>query len=338
MKEDRLLTLAIETSCDETAAAVLRGGRTALSNVVSSQIDVHRAFGGVVPEIASRCHLERINAVVDRALADAGIGFGDVDLIGVTQGPGLVGALLIGLSTAKAYALALDRPIVGVHHIKAHICAAYLEHAALEPPFLALVVSGGHTDLVRVRGYDAYTVLGQTRDDAAGEAFDKVARTLGLPYPGGPAVDRAARDGNPRAVAFKRALLEKDSLDFSFSGVKTGVLNYLNTEKRAGRSVNVADVAASFQRSVVEVIVAKTVRAAEICGETRVVMAGGVAANSRLRAALSAACRERGLRLYRPSPPLCTDNAAMVGAAAYFKYMEQGADDLGLDALPNLPL
>jgi N6-L-threonylcarbamoyladenine synthase len=338
MKDHRLFTLAIETSCDETAAAVLREGRTALSNVVSSQIDVHRVFGGVVPEIASRCHLERINAVVDRALADAGIGFDDVDLIGVTQGPGLVGALLIGLATAKAYAFALNKPIVGVHHIKAHICAAYIEHAALAPPFLALVVSGGHTDLVRVRGHNAYTVLGRTRDDAAGEAFDKAARALGLPYPGGPAIDRAARNGDPRAVAFKRAFLEKDSLDFSFSGVKTGVLNYLNTEKQAGRSVNVADVAASFQQSVVDVIVAKTVRAAEIHGETNIVMAGGVAANSRLRAALEETCREKGLRLYRPSPSLCTDNAAMVGAAAYFKYMEQGADELDLDAFPNLSL
>ncbi|MDR2771030.1 MAG: tRNA (adenosine(37)-N6)-threonylcarbamoyltransferase complex transferase subunit TsaD [Clostridiales Family XIII bacterium] len=338
MKDRALLTLAIETSCDETAAAVLCGGRTVLSNVISSQIDVHRVFGGVVPEIASRCHLERINAVVDRALADAGIRFGDADLIGVTQGPGLVGALLVGIATAKAYALALDRPIVGVHHIKAHICAAYLEHAELTPPFLALVVSGGHTDLVRVQGYNAYTVLGRTRDDALGEAFDKVARALHLPYPGGPAIDRAARDGNPRAVAFKRVLLEKDSLDFSFSGVKTGVLNHLNAEKQAGRDVNVADVAASFQQSVVEVVVAKTLRAAESSGETRVVMAGGVASNSLLRAALGEACRARGLRLYCPSPLLCTDNAAMVGAAAYFKYSEQGADDLALDAFPNLPL
>ncbi|MDR2356167.1 MAG: tRNA (adenosine(37)-N6)-threonylcarbamoyltransferase complex transferase subunit TsaD [Clostridiales Family XIII bacterium] len=338
MKNERLLTLAIETSCDETAAAVLRGGRTALSNVIASQIDIHRVYGGVVPEIASRCHLEQVNAVVDRALADAGIRFGDVDLIGVTQGPGLVGALLVGLATAKAYALALNKPIVGVHHIKAHICAAYIEHATLKPPFLALVVSGGHTDLVRVCGYNAYTVLGRTRDDAAGEAFDKAARALGLPYPGGPAIDHAARDGNPGAVVFKRALLEKDSLDFSFSGVKTGVRNHLNTEKQAGRSVNIADIAASFQQSVVEVIVAKTVRAAERCGETKVVMAGGVAANSRLRAALEEACRERGLCLYRPSPPLCTDNAAMVGAAAYFKYAEQGADGLDLDAFPNLPL
>ncbi|MDR1572693.1 MAG: tRNA (adenosine(37)-N6)-threonylcarbamoyltransferase complex transferase subunit TsaD [Clostridiales Family XIII bacterium] len=338
MKEHPFLTLAIETSCDETAAAVLSAGRTALSNVISSQIDIHRTFGGVVPEIASRRHLEQINLVVDQALAEAGVGFDDVDLIGVTQGPGLVGALLIGLSTAKAYALALGRPIVGVHHIKAHICAAYIEHADLEPPFLALVVSGGHTDLVRVCGCDAYEVLGRTRDDAVGEAFDKVARALGLPYPGGPAIDRIARDGDPKAVAFKRVFLEKDSLDFSFSGVKTGVLNHLNTERQAGRSVNVAHIAASFQESVTEVLVAKTLRAAALCGETKVVMAGGVAANSRLRAAMSEACRDKGLRLYRPSPLLCTDNAAMVGAAAYRKYKERGADDLSLDAFPNLAL
>ncbi|MDR2131776.1 MAG: tRNA (adenosine(37)-N6)-threonylcarbamoyltransferase complex transferase subunit TsaD [Clostridiales Family XIII bacterium] len=338
MKNRRLLTLAIETSCDETAAAVLRGGRTALSNVISSQIDVHRAFGGVVPEIASRCHLERINAVVDRALADAGIGFGDVDLIGVTQGPGLVGALLIGLATAKAYALALGKPIVGVHHIKAHICAAYIEHASLEPPFLALVVSGGHTSLVRAIGRNAYEVLGRTRDDAAGEAFDKVARALGLPYPGGPAIDRAARGGDPGAVAFKRALLGKAGLEFSFSGVKTGVLNHLNAERQAGRSVNVANIAASFRQSVVDVLVAKTMLAAETHGETRVVMAGGVAANSLLRASMDEACRKRGLRLYVPSPALCTDNAVMVGAAAHFKYEEEGADGLDLDAFPNSEL
>jgi N6-L-threonylcarbamoyladenine synthase len=227
---------------------------------------------------------------------------------------------------------------VGVHHIKAHICAAYIEHADLEPPFLALVVSGGHTDLVRVADYDAYEVLGRTRDDAVGEAFDKVARALGLPYPGGPAIDRVARDGDPAAVAFKRVFLEKDSLDFSFSGVKTGVLNLLNTEKQAGRTVNIADVAASFQQSVVEVIVAKTLCAAALRGETKVVMAGGVAANSRLRAAMGEACRERGLRLYCPSPILCTDNAVMVGAAAYFKYKERGADSLALDAFPNLAL
>jgi N6-L-threonylcarbamoyladenine synthase len=333
-----LITLAIETSCDETAAAVLSGARTALSNVVSSQIEIHRAFGGVVPEIASRHHLEQINRVVERALADAGLGFGDVDLIGVTQGPGLVGALLIGLATAKAYAFALDRPIVGVHHVKAHICAAYLEHAELEPPFLALVVSGGHTDLVRVCGYDAYEVLGRTRDDAVGEAFDKVARALGLPYPGGPAIDGAAKDGDPGAVAFKRVFLEKDSLDFSFSGVKTGVLNHLNTERQAGRTVNTADVAASFQQSVVDVIVAKTLRATEMLGETKVVMAGGVAANSLLRDRLHSACLEKGIRLYRPSPPLCTDNAAMVGTAAYFKYSERGADGYDLDAFPNLAM
>ncbi|MDR1247620.1 MAG: tRNA (adenosine(37)-N6)-threonylcarbamoyltransferase complex transferase subunit TsaD [Clostridiales Family XIII bacterium] len=338
MKDNHFITLAIETSCDETAAAVLSEGRTALSNVISSQIDIHRAFGGVVPEIASRSHLEQINRVVELALADADADFGDVDLIGVTQGPGLVGALLMGLATAKAYALALDKPIVGVHHIKAHICAAYLEHAELKPPFLALVVSGGHTDLVRVGGYDAYTVLGRTRDDAVGEAFDKVARALGLPYPGGPAIDDAAKDGDPSAVAFKRVFLEKDSLDFSFSGVKTAVLNYLNTRRQAGEAVNVADAAASFQQSVVDVIVAKTLRAAEMLGETKAVMAGGVAANSLLRRALGDACREKGLRLYSPSPLLCTDNAAMVGAAAYLKYKEKGADGLDLDAFPNLDL
>jgi N6-L-threonylcarbamoyladenine synthase len=338
MKEDRFITLAIETSCDETAAAVLNGGRETLSNVISSQVDVHRVFGGVVPEIASRRHLERVNEVVDEALDEAGLRFTDVDLIGVTQGPGLVGALLIGLATAKAYAWALRKPIVGVHHIQAHVCANYIEHKALKPPFLALIVSGGHTNLLKVTGFNDYQILGRTRDDAVGEAFDKVARALGLEYPGGPAIDRIAKEGRPEAAPFKRVFLEKNSLDFSFSGVKTGVLNYLNAERQAGREARTADVAAGFQQSVVDVIVAKTLLAAELHGADKIVMAGGVAANSLLRETLGAACRRAGLALYCPSPLLCTDNAAMVGAAAYYKYMKKGADGLDMDAFPNLSL
>ncbi|MDR3295027.1 MAG: tRNA (adenosine(37)-N6)-threonylcarbamoyltransferase complex transferase subunit TsaD [Clostridiales Family XIII bacterium] len=338
MKDKRFITLAIETSCDETAVAVLSDGRDVRSNVIASQIAMHRVFGGVVPEIASRRHLEQVNEAAEQALAEAGLCFEDIDLIGVTQGPGLVGALLIGLATAKAYAFALKKPIVGVHHVQAHICAGYIEHKELAPPFLALVVSGGHTNLVKVAGYNDYRVLGRTRDDAVGEAFDKVARTLGLEYPGGPAIDRVARDGDPSAVPFKRVFLEKNSLDFSFSGVKTGVLNYLNTERQAGRAVSTADVAAGFQQSVVDVIVAKSLLAAEMFRENKLVMAGGVAANSLLRKTLREACGRRGIALYCPSPVLCTDNGAMVGVSAYYKYQTSGADALDLDAFPSLPL
>jgi N6-L-threonylcarbamoyladenine synthase len=339
MKDDRqLITLAIESSCDDTSVAVLSGGRDALSNVISSQAELHRIFGGVVPEIASRRHLELVNHVAEQALDEAGLAFSDVDLVGVTQGPGLVGSLLIGLATAKAYAFALKKPIVGVNHIHAHICANYIEHKSLTPPFLALLVSGGHTSLLKVTDYNAYQLLGQTRDDAVGEAFDKVARVLGLGYPGGPAVDLIAREGRPEAVPFKRVFLEKNSLDFSFSGLKTGVLNYINSEKQAGRAINTADVAAGFQQSAADVIVAKTMLAADMQDAGEIVMAGGVAANSLLRAMLGEACRRAGRTLYCPSPVLCTDNAAMVGAAAYNKYMEMGADGLDMDAFPGLEI
>jgi N6-L-threonylcarbamoyladenine synthase len=344
MKDGKFITMAIESSCDETSVAFLAEGREILSNVIASQIEVHQVFGGVVPEIASRHHLENINRVLDQSLEQASLTLGssltlkDVDLIGVTYGPGLVGALLIGLATAKSMAFALKKPLVGVHHIKGHICANYLEHQDLEPPFLGLVVSGGHTHIVDVRDYDQYEVLGRTRDDAAGEAFDKVARVLGLGYPGGPLIDKAAKEGNPHAVEFKRVFLEKDSLDFSFSGIKTGVLNYLNTQKLKGIEVNVADVAASFQIAVIEVIVAKTIMAAEKMKQDKVVLAGGVAANSLLRKMLKEACDEKGFQLYYPSPILCTDNAAMIGCAAYYKYKLQGADDLHMDAYPSLAM
>ena len=259
MKDGKLVTLAIESSCDETAAAVMLDGREMLSNIISSQIDIHKLYGGVVPEIASRHHLNNVNTVVEQALEESGLDMDDVDMIGVTYGPGLVGALLIGLATAKAYALATGKPLIGVHHIQGHISANYIEHKELEPPFMALVVSGGHTNLVEVTGYNECKVLGGTRDDAVGEAYDKVARVLGLGYPGGPLIDRIAGEGNPDAVEFKRVFLEKGSLDFSFSGIKTGVLNYVNSEKQAGREINVADVAASFQAAVLDVIVKKTV-------------------------------------------------------------------------------
>ncbi len=338
MKNGKLLTLAIESSCDETAAAVMLEGREILSNIISSQIAIHKQYGGVVPEIASRHHLENVNTVVDQALEEAGVSLDDVDMIGVTYGPGLVGALLIGLATAKAYALAADKPLIGVHHIQGHISANYIEHKELEPPFMSLIISGGHTNIVEVTGYNQCRVLGGTRDDAVGEAYDKVARVLGLGYPGGPQIDRIAKEGNPHAVEFKRVFLEKGSLDFSFSGIKTGVLNYINSEKQAGRTINQADVAASFQAAVLDVIVAKTVKAAKDMNKDKIVLAGGVASNSRLREMMNEECGRNGIELYYPSPILCTDNAAMIGCAAYYKYMAGERDDLTLDAIPNLEL
>lgn len=338
MKHGKTVTLAIESSCDETAAAVVLDGREVLSNIISSQIEIHKLYGGVVPEIASRHHLDNVNTVVDQAFHEADITMDDVDMIGVTYGPGLVGALLIGLATAKAYALAAEKPLVGVHHIHGHICANYIEHKTLEPPFMALVISGGHTNIVEVNDYNDCRVLGGTRDDAAGEAYDKVARVLGLGYPGGPLIDKIAKEGNPHAVEFKRVFLEKGSLDFSFSGIKTGVLNYINSEKQAGCKIRVADVAASFQAAVLDVIVAKTVGAAVSMKKDKIVLAGGVAANSKLREMLREECKKKGLALYYPSPILCTDNAAMIGCAAYYKYIAGGRDDLSLDAVPSLKL
>lgn len=338
MKDGKLVTMAIESSCDETSVAILLDGREVLSNIIASQIKVHQVFGGVVPEIASRHHLDNVNRVADEALQEAGITMDEVDMIGVTYGPGLVGALLIGLATAKAYAMATGKPLVGVHHIQGHICANYIEHKELEPPFMALVISGGHTNIVEVTDYNECRVLGQTRDDAAGEAYDKVARVLGLGYPGGPKIDKIAKEGNPAAIEFKRVYLEKDSLDFSFSGIKTGVLNYVNSEKQAGREINVPDVAASFQQAVLEVIVKKTVGAAVKMKKDKIVMAGGVASNSSLRAMMKEACEKEGIDLYYPSPILCTDNAAMIGCAAYYRYKAGHVDDLTLDAVPHLPL
>lgn len=338
MKNGQFITMGIESSCDETSVALLQGEREVLSNVISSQIDVHKVFGGVVPEIASRHHLDNINGVLSQALAEAEVTLDQVDVIGVTYGPGLVGALLIGLATAKSLAFAMEKPLVGVHHIQGHISANYIENEQLKPPFLALVVSGGHTHIVDVKGYNSYEVLGRTRDDAAGEAFDKVARVLGLGYPGGPKIDAIAKEGNPHSVEFKRVYLEKDSLDFSFSGIKTGVLNYINGQKQKGAEINAADVAASFQQAVMDVIVTKAITAAKRYGKDKIVLAGGVAANSKLRDQLQQACDQEHIRLFRPSPILCTDNAAMIAVAAYHKYQEGLVDDLTLDAFPNLPL
>lgn len=338
MKDGKFITIGIESSCDETSIAVVADGREMLSNVISSQIDVHTVFGGVVPEIASRHHLQNINMVLEQALEQAGVCLDDVDLIGVTNGPGLIGAVLIGVATAKAISFARDIPVVSVNHMHGHVSANYIQYQNLEPPFMALIVSGGHTNIVEVTDYNRCRVIGGTRDDAVGEAYDKVARVIGLGYPGGPKIDKAAKDGDAEAVHFKRVYLEKDSKDFSFSGLKTQVLNYINTEKMAGREINVPDIAASFQQAVLDVVIDKTVAAVSEAGEDRLVMAGGVAANSKLRHDLGEACRAKGIELYVPEPVLCTDNGAMIAAAAYYKYKKQGADDLYMDAFADLPL
>jgi N6-L-threonylcarbamoyladenine synthase len=346
MKDGAFLTLGIETSCDETAVAVTADGRGILSNMISSQIGLHEAFGGVVPEIAARGHLEQINAVLGAAISEADVEWREIDLVGATCGPGLVGAVLIGLATGKAVAYAAGKPFVGVHHIRGHVCASYLTPqrdvapgaAPLAPPHLALVVSGGHTDLIDVRSYTGYCLLGHTRDDAVGEAFDKVARVLGLGYPGGPKMDALAARGDPTAVDFKRVYLEEGSLDFSFSGIKTGVLNYMNSARQAGRAPDAADVAASFEASVTDVIVAKTRLALKKTGYRQLAMGGGVAANSMLRARIGMACAEEGADLYVPDPVLCTDNAAMIACAAYYGYREQGASPPDLDAEASLAL
>ncbi|WP_312337103.1 tRNA (adenosine(37)-N6)-threonylcarbamoyltransferase complex transferase subunit TsaD [Anaerospora hongkongensis] len=332
------VTLALETSCDETSAAVIADGRTILSNIISSQIPLHQKYGGVVPEIASRKHIESVLPVVEEALQAARITLAQVDVIGVTYGPGLVGALLVGVATAKAMAFGLDKPLVGVNHLEGHIFANFLSHPELKPPFVALVVSGGHTSLVWLKDYNDFELLGQTRDDAAGEAFDKIARVMGLPYPGGPQIDRLALTGDSKAIEFPRALVAPGSFEFSFSGLKSAVLNYLNSAAQRGETINQADVAASFQTAVVDVLVAKTLQAVDACSVKQVVLAGGVAANSRLQSALGAECSARGLSLYFPSPVLCTDNAAMIACRAYYKAQANKFTDLRLNALPSLKL
>jgi len=336
--EKDIITLAIETSCDETSVAVLKNGREVLSNVISSQIDIHRKFGGVVPEVASRKHIENINIIIQQALDEANITFDDIDLIGVTRGPGLVGALLVGISSSKAIAYALNKPIVGVNHIEGHICANYIEHKDLQPPFTCLVVSGGHTYLIYVRDYTDYELVGRTRDDAAGEAFDKVARALGLPYPGGPVIDKLAKEGNKDAVEFPRVYLEHNSYDFSFSGLKTAVLNYLNQARQKGEEIIVKDVAASFQQAVIEVLVEKSIHLAKERHSERIVIAGGVAANEGLRSLMEKRGNEENIKILYPSRILCTDNAAMIGSAAYFNYINGKVSDLYLNVVPNLDL
>lgn len=330
--------LAIESSCDETAAAVVEDGRNVLSNAISSQIDIHTLYGGVVPEIASRKHTERINQVVNQALDEAACTWDDIDAIAVTYGPGLVGALLVGVSFAKSLAWALKKPLIGVHHIEGHISANYIENKNLEPPFMCLVVSGGHSHLVNVADYGEYEILGKTRDDAAGEAFDKVARAIGLGYPGGPKIDKVSNDGNQAAIQFPRAKVVDNEYDFSFSGLKSAVLNYLNQCEMKGEEYNQADVAASFQQAVVDVLVGHSMEALERYGVKKFAIAGGVASNMHLRKAMEDACAERGIEFFRPSPIFCTDNAAMIGVAAYYEYMKGLTSGLELNAVPNLKL
>lgn len=332
------LTLAIETSCDETSAAVIADGRTILANIISTQIPTHQKFGGVVPEIASRKHIENIMPVIDECLAQANVALSDIDQIGVTYGPGLVGALLVGVAAAKALAFSLDIPLIGVNHLEGHIFANFLAHPDLKPPFVALVVSGGHTSLVHVKDYNSFKLIGQTRDDAAGEAFDKVARVMGLPYPGGPQIDRLAKEGNPDAIVFPRALSEKGNFEFSFSGLKSAVLNYLNNAKQKGDAVHHADVAASFQKAVIDVLVYKAMQAVKEAGVDTLVLAGGVAANSSLENKLIGAAAENKLKFYFPTKILCTDNAAMIGCRAYYQSLDERWADLYLNAVPNLTL
>ncbi len=332
----RRLILGLETSCDETSAAIVANGRTILSNVISSQVPVHQKYGGVMPEIASRKHIENVIPVIEQALADAGVLLNEIDAIGVTYGPGLVGALLVGVAIAKALSFAQDVPLIGVNHLEGHIFANFLTHSELEPPFVALVVSGGHTSLVLVEEYNNFTLLGQTRDDAAGEAFDKIARVMQLPYPGGPHIDELAKKGNAGAIAFPRALTGQGSYEFSFSGLKSAVLNYLNNASQRDEEINYADVAASFQAAVTDVLVAKTLQAADNYCAGQVVLAGGVAANSRLKEQLSASCKDAGLKLFYPQPVLCTDNAAMIACRAYYQYLAGRFADLHLNAVPSL--
>lgn len=333
-----ILILAIESSCDETAASVVKNGRTVLSNVISSQIATHTVYGGVVPEIASREHIKAVNYVIERALAEAQTSLEEITAIGVTYGPGLVGALLVGVAEAKALAYAAKKPLIGVHHIEGHVSANFIENPDLKPPFVCLIVSGGHTHLVIVKDYGEFEIIGRTRDDAAGEAFDKVARAVGLGYPGGPKVDKAAREGNAHAMEFPRGKVDGSPYDFSFSGLKSAVLNYLNKCHMTQEAICEADVAASFQQAVVDVLVDTAIRGARDYHMTKLAIAGGVASNQSLRKAMAEACEREKIEFYYPSPVFCTDNAAMIGTAAYYEFLKGTRHGLDLNAVPNLKL
>ncbi len=332
------IILGIESSCDETAASVVRGGREILSNVINTQVDFHKKYGGVVPEIASRKHIENIDSVIDEALFSANMTLSDIDAIAVTYGPGLVGALLVGVSSAKALAFATGKPLVAVNHIRGHICANFVAHPELKPPFVCLVASGGHSHIVNVKDYTEFEILGRTRDDAAGEAFDKIARVLGLGYPGGPLIDELAKSGNEKAVHFPRVRMDKNSLDFSFSGVKTAVINYLHKAEQNGETLNKADIAASFQAAITDVLCEHTIEGAKKSGSNIIALAGGVAANSALREKMAKMCESCDVSVIYPPPVLCTDNAAMIASAGYFEFEKGNFADLTLNAVPNLPL
>lgn len=330
--------LAIESSCDETSCAIVKNGRWVISNIISSQIDIHKRFGGVVPEVASRMHLEAINNIVDQALKEAKMSLEDVDVIAVTKGPGLVGALLVGISEAKALSYVIKKPLVGVNHMKGHICAAFITHKDLNPPFICLLISGGHTYLVEVKDFNDMKVIGKTMDDACGEAYDKVARSLGMPYPGGPCVEECAKSGNEKAIDFPRVMLEKDSYDFSFSGLKTAVLNYLNSKKQKNEEISKEDVCASFQRAVFDVLISKTKRLMQEKNLDKLVVAGGVSANNTLKNEIEKMAKENNYKTYFPKKILCTDNAAMIASSGYFEYLDGTRDDFSLNVLPNLEL
>lgn len=333
-----VLILAIETSCDETAASVVKNGRKVLSNVIYTQIALHTQYGGVVPEIASRKHIEKINQVIEEALKQADVTLAEITAIAVTYGPGLVGALLVGVAEAKAISFAAGIPLVGVHHISGHISANYIAFETLEPPFVCLVASGGHSHLAVVQDYGKYQIIGRTRDDAAGEAFDKVARAIGLGYPGGPKIDKLSREGNPDAIPFPRAKVAENEYDFSFSGLKSAVLNYLNACRMKGEAFSAADVAASFQKAVIDVLVEHSLHAVKEFGYDTFAIAGGVAANSALREAFCRECGKRNVTFCCPPMELCTDNAAMIGAAGYYEYIRGVRSGFDLNAVPNLKL
>lgn len=336
-EEDNYI-LAIESSCDETAASVIKNGRQVLSNVISSQIELHTLYGGVVPEIASRKHIEKINQVIENALTEAGITLEQITAIAVTYGPGLVGALLVGVAEAKALAYAAKKPLIGVHHIEGHIAANFIENPDLKPPFICLIVSGGHTHLVLVKDYGEFEIIGRTRDDAAGEAFDKVARAVGLGYPGGPKIDKAAKGGNKHAIEFPRPRVGENPYDFSFSGLKSAALNHINHAQMMKEEINVSDLAASLQNAIVEVLVTRAVAAAKEYGCDKLAIAGGVASNTALRENMKEACDKEGIEFYHPSPIYCTDNAAMIGVAAYYEYKKGVRSGWDLNAVPGLKL
>jgi len=338
MKDNNTLILAIESSCDETAASIVENGRNVLSNIISSQIEIHKEFGGVVPEVASRKHIENINDVVMEALEKANVSHAELDAIAVTYGPGLVGALLVGINFAKGLSYAWQKPLIGVNHIEGHICANYIENKELEPPFVCLVASGGHTHLVYVKDYGEYEIMGKTRDDAAGEAYDKIARAIGLGYPGGPLIDKVSKLGNKEAIKFPRAIINDNTLDFSFSGLKSSVLNYIHNKEQKNEKIIVEDVAASFQESVVDVLVSKTIKAAQNKNCKVIALAGGVASNSRLRERMQEECSKYNYEFLKPSPIFCTDNASMIGCASYYKYLKKQFSNTSLNAMPNLEL